>query len=267
MKNFDLVNSQKGVYTTGDFLNCLKEVGVCEGDDICVHSDMTALGMPACPVKEVMTPRFCGAFVDVLKAAVGEGGTVLMPTFTYSFCRGEAYDIDKSRSTVGVLTEYFRCLPGVWRTRDPIFSFAVSGKRAAEYLDISNQCFGENSVFDRMYGNKCKVLLLGTHFGNSMTCIHYVEWKHGVPYRFIKTFTGEIIQNGKASVESFDFFVRKLDEPSIASPVVIDGFLEETNNNKRADFGDASVLCVDLHKLTNDLAEVLRGNPRYLLGL
>lgn len=31
-----------------------------------------------------------------------------MPTFTYSFCKNEIYDKLNSKSTVGVLTEYFR---------------------------------------------------------------------------------------------------------------------------------------------------------------
>ncbi|WP_089503411.1 AAC(3) family N-acetyltransferase [Campylobacter pinnipediorum] len=50
----------------------------------------------------------------------------MMPTFTYSFCDRDIYDKEKSKSKVGILGEFFRKLKGVYRTDDPIFSFAVS---------------------------------------------------------------------------------------------------------------------------------------------
>ncbi len=47
-----------------------------------------------------------------------------MPTFSYSFNRYKNYDKIHTKSTMGILSEYFRTMAGI-RTDDPIFSFLL----------------------------------------------------------------------------------------------------------------------------------------------
>ena len=62
-----------------------------------------------------------------LHEVVGPTGTVLVPTYTFSFCRQETFDIEKSSTVWGEwntffeFPEYFRRLPGA--IGQPIQSF------------------------------------------------------------------------------------------------------------------------------------------------
>ncbi|MCW1523361.1 AAC(3) family N-acetyltransferase, partial [Campylobacter jejuni] len=73
---------------------------------------------------------------------LGKEGTLLMPTFTYSFCKNETYDKVHSKGKVGVLNEFLELAGGVRRTSDPIFSFAVKGAKADIFLKENSSCFG-----------------------------------------------------------------------------------------------------------------------------
>ena len=78
---------------SSDVIAALEKVGIKNGDTIFVHSDVSVFGKLAFPLGREL---LLGALVEVLKRAVGREGTLIMPTFTYSFCKGEIYDIDKS---------------------------------------------------------------------------------------------------------------------------------------------------------------------------
>jgi aminoglycoside 3-N-acetyltransferase len=95
-----------------------------KGDAIFVHSDITPFG------KLAITDRawFFNSLIDSFLKVVGEDGVLLMPVFTYSFCKQETYDVQRSASTVGVLSEAFRRQPSVFRNMHPIFSVAGRGR-------------------------------------------------------------------------------------------------------------------------------------------
>lgn len=264
--NEPLIRTQTDIFTGTDLLKALKELGINDGDDLCVHSAIHAFGLPAVKdLQKLSGPTFLGNFVDALKAAVGTAGTLLMPTFTYSFCKNEPYDLQSSPSTVGVLTEYFRKLPETRRTGDPIFSFAVWGKRTAEYLKISPFCFGVNSVFDKLYRNRGKIVFFGTSVG-SMTFIHYVENLFKVPYRYDKTFTGEIIESGVLTSSSCVYYVRDINRKSIFNTAILRNFAISTDNLKQVPYGAGVITVVDAFRLCNDLLSALKRNPLFLLG-
>jgi aminoglycoside 3-N-acetyltransferase len=187
-----------------------------------------------------------------------------LPTFTYSFCKGEAFDLRNTPSAVGSLTEYFRKLAGTERTRDPIFSFALRGDR--DYLNISNICFGQGSVFDKLYRNGAKIVLLGTNIGNGMTFIHYAERKHGVPYRYDKAFRGTVVNDGAAKEEEFEYYVRKLDVPSIISPTILQEFLLLEDNYKVVPFAGGQIGMIDARRCCDDTMAKLSIDPYCLLG-
>lgn len=261
-----LVRTQKAFFTGGNLFDVVRSFGVSEDDDLCVHSAIHALGLPSIRDAEQLNgPLFLGAFADTLKRVVRRG-TLLMPTFTYSFCKGERYDVQCTPSTVGVLTDYFRKMCGVKRTGDPIFSFAVSGAREKEYLDISDACFGDRSVFDRLYKNGAKMLALGCSLHSASTFVHYVEKLAGVPYRFDKIFSGVIVDDGIAREHRCTYFVRYLDRPSIFSEEKLRAFLLKTDNLEEAPFGVGTLMLYDARRLCDDLLPALRRNPVLLLS-
>ncbi len=189
-----------------DFLEALQKAGVKCGEVLMVHSDISVFGKLALFDRNGL----CQALVNALKNSIGEQGTLIMPTFTYSFCRGEVFDPDTSPSTVGVLTEYFRRQPGSLRTRHPIFSAAVQGKHQADLQNIGRDAFGHDSIFGKLHALKGRLVFFGTSM-QACTYIHYVEQCHGIPYRFMKTFSGTIREKDREYPSEATYFVRYLD--------------------------------------------------------
>ena len=211
-------NHQK--YSKNDLVAVLKNAGICSGDSICVHSELFGLG------KILKTKdEFLNDIIFALCSCVGADihkpksslGTVIVPTFTYDFCKSGVYDKKNSRSEVGILGEYFRKLPNVYRSDDPIFNFAIFGKDTDKYKGFSLSCFGEQSIFKKMIDNNVKFITLGTT-DTGCTLVHYCEELLQVPYRYYKNFFGKIIDENSIQKEcKIKYFLRKLDMPSILS--------------------------------------------------
>lgn len=232
--------------------NLLEEVGVRAGDDICVHSSLVKLGRPLVNAEVLL-----GTIVAALREVIGEKGTLLMPTFTYSYCENKVYDVRNSKSTMGMLTEYYRHLPDVERTLDPIFSFAVSGYHQAEYLACPyDSCFGPNCVYARLKQNQGRIVIFGSDM-TGYTFLHYVEEQERAPYRYFKTFTGTTIDySGKSQQTSIEYYVRKLEIPSIL--VDSNEILLERNMMTRVPMGGGylcSMTCCDFYEVIKDMLQ------------
>lgn len=139
------------------------------------------------------------ASAEALIEAVGEGATVVAPTFTYSFCQGHPFDPLKSRGESGLFGNYLLSRPDRVRSDHPIFSFAAVGPQAEELLTgLSTSAFGPGSLFERLHQRGGNLLFAGASF-QSCTYVHYVEQKVGVSYRSSLWFSG------------FEYFARPLD--------------------------------------------------------
>lgn len=139
-------------------------------------------------------------------------GTIIIPTFTYSFAKGKTYNYLKSPSEVGMFSEAFRKHRGVKRTKQPIFSFAIIGKEKEKFLNTNiNECFGENTVFDIFKKAKGKIICMGCSF-DRITFVHHVEQMHGVKYRYLKNFIGKIMIKNQLKKINTTCYVRKLRE-------------------------------------------------------
>ena len=126
-----------------DIAKALRSCGVKKGDVIFVHSDISAFGK----LSMLDAAFLLKSLLDSLKESVGTNGTIIMPTFTYSFTENKPYDIANSKSKVGVLTEYFRKQPDVGRTAHADHSVAVWGRRKDELLKIGKDTFDNDSIF------------------------------------------------------------------------------------------------------------------------
>lgn len=193
-------------------LQALNELQINSGDTICVHSELFKLG-------KILTSKddFLTSISSTLCASVradDNQGTILIPTFTYNFCKSSVYDKNNSACEVGVLGEYFRKTKNVWRSNDPIFNYVILGRDTNKYKIVSKSCFGANSLFDVMLKNNAKIIVFGTS-NTGCTLIHHAEEYMQVPYRCYKAFNGVMIdENGMERECSINYFVRRLDMKS-----------------------------------------------------
>jgi aminoglycoside 3-N-acetyltransferase len=174
------------------------------------HSRLFSLGKPPTDLsKEALLDGILSAVLD----AIGPEGTLIAPTFTFAFCKSGVFDIEKTPSEMGALTEAIRRHPSAMRTSNPIYSVAVIGKERDFFLKASPAtCFGPGSVFDLMSRRpNMKIAVLG--FPNpceALSYLHFLEEKMKVSYRYIKTFKGKVVSKGAEHAQETAFFVRDL---------------------------------------------------------
>jgi aminoglycoside 3-N-acetyltransferase len=235
-----------------DFVDALRRVGVVEGDTIFVHSDIKVFGKIGVDDKATLLR----SLVHALQKSVGSSGTLVMPTFSYSFCKNEIYDVHATRSTVGALTDFFRSQEGVHRSVHPIFSVAAWGKHANEFMQTSKDSFGEGTSFDTLHRLGGKIVFLGTDF-RSCTFLHHVEQMHQVPYRFMKTFEGTIVDGDTTYHDAYTYFVRPLDGTIDNDFTVIEPRLRDAGALRETTVGAARIMSVAAKKLYDEAMYML----------
>lgn len=249
----------KNVIRTGDLYNELKLLGIKKSDTICVHSHLMCFGKPLLKKQD-----FLNAIVETLFEVIGEHGTLIMPTFSYSFCKKEIFDVEKTPSDVGVLTDYFRTLDGVERTWHPIFSFAVLGERAEDYLDIGPDAFGLDNVYGKMIRDEGKIVMLGANKGYTF---YYLSEEHlNVKHRFFKIFSGDIVTRERKYKTNVPYFARNLEIDSALDEEKLSEFLLDVKCQKQRNFANGTIASIDCRKMYYSVCDALRMNQeRFLL--
>ncbi len=207
-----------------DLLKSLSEVGLGEGDTVLVQSDILRFGKPYFEDVNI----FFRSLVDLFIETISQSGTLIMPTFNYEFPNTKKFNLNDTESVTGALTNYFRNLKETLRTNDPMHSCSIWGMQQKEYVTVGNDTFGKNSIYEKLHSNDAKIMTFGTKFDDNCF-FHYIEQKSNVPYRYIKTFRGEIIDGKNTYEKSHDYFVRDLEKNVISD---VSNFVQAMKNNK-----------------------------------
>ncbi|EAJ5701915.1 aminoglycoside N3'-acetyltransferase [Campylobacter lari subsp. concheus] len=255
-----LFKTQNHISTTNELKLTLQNLDIKKGDILYIHSEIFNFGIPVINLHDLQKN-----IIDCFFEVVGNEGTMLMPTFTYSFCNNKVYDKLNSKTKIGVLNEFFRKLPGVKRTNDPLFSFAVKGAKEKLFLKETNSCFGENSVFDILTQQNAKLVLFGGRYVDH-SYIHYIEEYIKVSYRFYKNFSGEIIdEEGSKTHKSIMYYCRHLDVNSEISINSVLKMLIQNNNIRSENFANAEISIINIKKFFESGIKLLTKNEKALL--
>ena len=155
---------------------------------------------------------------DTIFDIIGENGFIAVPTFNFNFAKGYDFDVENTPSDgMGVFSEFIRKCEDSNRTSHPMHSFSILGKNSNYIANLEGETeFSEGSAFDYLLKNNCKILFLGDSF--TETFFHVAEEKVKVPYRFWKTFKGNLIQNNLKKEIEIQYYARKIEtnpEPEI----------------------------------------------------
>ena len=199
-------------YNRTDLIKALSEAGVRAGDIVFSH---IGLGMLGYPEEGTTAQAASNVLREAFSEVLGSNGTWIVPTYTYSYCKNEIYDPLTTASEVGDFTNYFRGLPTVKRSIDPIFSVAAMGPRAEEIIDfLPHNCFGQDCVYDRLVKLGAKICNVGVGFRYA-TFVHHVEQILQVPYRYPKVFAGWTRKQGELEYQEWTYNVRFQGDNSI----------------------------------------------------
>jgi aminoglycoside 3-N-acetyltransferase len=264
MKDTTLFRARDEV-TTSDLLRCLESVGAGDCRLLYVHSEMS-FGRPN---PELGKTGLLQAVLDTL-LELGVP-TLCMPTFTFSFCNGVAYDVTQSRSKMGVFNEYVRRLPQAERSIDPLMSAAVLGADHQVVRDLGHHSIGERSTFDKIHAAKnARFLFLGVGAAKCFTYTHYVEERLRVPYRYDRDFTGTIIDGEhrdgeQRREETYTLYVRYKGVVPEASTKFED-FLVQDGLMKKVACGDNFISSIAEPVAYDTIAGKLRDDAGYFLA-
>ena len=195
----------------------LRSLGVSVGMTLLVHSSMSALGWVA------GGPQ---AAIEALLAAVGDDGTLVMPTHStglsepslwrnppvpeswWPIIREETPPFDARLTPtrmMGVIAEGFRTYPGVRRSRHPQESFAACGPNAGLVVDNHSldHGLGDASPLGRLYDLDGYILLLGVGHANNTT-LHLAEYRADSPGKEWVTQGGPLMVDGERRWVTFE---------------------------------------------------------------
>ncbi len=164
----------------------LHDLGVRSGHTVMIHSALFSLGLIEGGIK---------GFYDTVMECLGPDGTLIVPTFTYSFRRDELFDVQETPSAVniGVFSEFVRKQPEAVRCPDPLFSMAAIGPKAAHYMQRDGHaCFGANSPYARLFDDNITFVAIGITYSTGLTGFLHIEHLAQVPYRLDILYTGTI---------------------------------------------------------------------------
>jgi len=172
-------------------LTDLRTLGVKEGGIMLVHSSFKSLGLTNYPQDTISAINKIEIVINTLRAALGDNGTLLIPSLSYASVPTEnrVFDIRTTPSDVGAISEYFRTMPGVVRSMHPTHSVAAIGPLATAMTvnhEKDTTPVGENSPFRKLRDLGGQILMLGCSLCPN-TSMHGVEELAEPPYLFRHT--------------------------------------------------------------------------------
>lgn len=192
-------------YNYNDIKKAYRQLGVKKNRVVFVQSDLACLGAYEIMEKEAIS----GAHLRALLELLGKGGTIVVSTPSLSLCNTDIpFDLKRTPSEGGILSEYVRRYRGALRSFHPFVSFAAIGKDAREICsNVSRHSFGPETPMVRMIDRDTLFLSLGFH--PSITCqtIHQVEMDMGVPYRYVREYMHPVVRKSGIEREPFYMYV------------------------------------------------------------
>lgn len=160
-----------------DLKTALVNLGITEGDNLMVHASWRQFYNFKGEPKDV---------IEILMEILGDEGTLLMPSYGPD---RTFFDINKTPSNAGVLSEVFRLLPNTYRSACTHFSVCAIGKKA---LEFTSEHFNSKYGFDNFspyykFANTINSKILFMGLGKEPTtislfhCAGYIL-KNKIPY-------------------------------------------------------------------------------------
>ena len=161
-------------YGEAQLLTTLRSLGIAQGDTLMVHAGFNRFsGFNASPSR----------LIDTLLEAVGENGNLLMVSMAYMSSaydylkQGKPFDVRKTVSHMGLVSETFRRRKGVLRSLHPSNPVLAAGPKAQWIVENHDACVqpcGPGSPFDKLGQLHAKVLFYDASIFTN-TFFHYLE--------------------------------------------------------------------------------------------
>ena len=247
-------------YSYSELVEALHATGVKDGQCVLVHSSLLHMGR----MENVKSSELAAMHYSALRKVLGTEGTVIVPTFNFGFCDGEAFDPKSTPSVgMGIFSEYVRNLTGSVRSTHPMQSVAAVGPQANFICDgDSETAFGPFGPFSKLLDLNARGLLLGTTM-KFFSLIHLVEEQQKVPYRFTKKFTAPYGPNKE--LKSYAMYARDLDIDPRVNFLKVESLMRKKKLIKEVRVGMGKVLSFDVDHAYSVTLVKLKNDPYWLV--
>jgi len=240
----------------------VREVGVEAGDVALLHSSLSAMGWVEGGADTVID-----AFLAVLDP---DRGTLVLPTLCQADKerRFETWDIERSPSDVGRITEIGRLRPDAIRSDHPTHSVAAIGARAQEITQDhaaahgrpspwGPAAFGFGSPWEKLYQWDARYLFLGTTTSCN-TIAHFAQAE----------FVRWVLEDVEAGRDELLAELRGWNKPGVWPNfgfAIVEEWLAERNAIHYARIGDATLRATRARVNADTIIEKLKDPPEGLL--
>ncbi|MBQ7923142.1 MAG: AAC(3) family N-acetyltransferase [Clostridia bacterium] len=249
--------------TKNDILAALRELGIENGDVVHFHSSLKSMGH---------VENGADAVIDAFLEAVGEEGTVAVPTLSQkNFDRAyEDWTLDRP-SDVGLITETFRLRKEAKRSDQATHSVAAIGK-LAEYITADHGKYGlrqgaygdtpfaVSSPWQKYHELNAKLVFVGVSMGCN-TFKHYIE------YRVIEDKLSLV--KDKATYDALLGRLRIYGRPGMwpyTDFIRLQSVLDEAGLLKKAPCGNTEFLCANAAEMYDFSRDLFEREPAKWLG-
>lgn len=258
---FEVQNKGGGIQYDAEYVyHVLKEIGADDCEALFLHTDV----MFGSPAPGIRRKEYLGAFYDILQSLHVK--YLIVPTFTYSFCNKEDFDVRTSPTSMGALNEFIRKQEARYRTLDPLLSLSVPIALKERFAALGRHSLGVGSGMDMLHQmDGVKFLFFGARLGECFTYVHYVEKILDVPYRFDLAFSGNVIDwEGNLSNQE-QYIHTACSGVKTAEYHYFEDYLADHGFLKRKRLGNKQVSCIFEKDAYREIANMLRRDINYFL--
>lgn len=238
----------------------LEELGIVPGDVLLVHSSLRSFGYVNGGADTV---------IDALLEAVGDNGTILVPTLTFKVLKSSPryFSVIRTPSSSGKITETFRRRPGARRSRHPVSSASAIGPQA-DFLTSGHEdtpC-GPDSPYYRLYELGGKVVFFGASLGSN-TLFHCAEEIAAPAYLGYTTIENAIVEDAggrrqTVTARRYDCFDRGV----VRHLANMEPLFRKRGLLRRTEIGHSRSYLITAHDNVRVSCEVLTTDPEYILS-
>jgi len=244
-----------------DMVQGFKDLGLRDGDIVLVHSSLSSFGY---------VDGGADAVIDSLLEAVGESGTVMVPTLTGKSSDGKdnppVFNVRTTPCWTGKIPETFRQRPEARRSLHPTHSVSAIGAGRGELLEGHETGASPCDRFSPYYKNAMAggyVMLIGVD-QESNTTIHCCEEVAGVPYHLQKDITDIYIKGYNGEEILVKNRLHDWNKPPTDFNR-LDAVFKERGIMKIGKIGNSIIRLINAKAMVELAVDILIKNPYYLL--
>ena len=137
--------------------------------------------------------------LEIVEGVVGKNRTLLLPSFSSEeFLAKKKFHLDKSLDKNGLLPLEALKSKKYYRTPQPLHSYLAFDKNINEIKKLKlKTSWGKKSIFQWLSKKNARLCVMGVPWNKGCSYLHRYEELNKVPWRYFKTFKGEMFDGGK----------------------------------------------------------------------